>query len=92
MELVEVEALRLKFQVGPSAEVGDALEGEVGVAEPWHAMRVLGGIVYGTHCTCLPTNLLTGQLAAISRHVRAVAHVAVNVVLALTRARASVCV
>jgi hypothetical protein len=39
---VEVEALRLKFQVGPSAEVGDALGGEVGVAKPWHAVRVLG--------------------------------------------------
>jgi hypothetical protein len=40
---VEVEALRLKFQVGPSAEVGGALGGEVRVAKPWHAMRVLGG-------------------------------------------------
>ena len=39
---MEVEALRLKFQVGPSAEVGDALGGEVGVAKPWHAVRVLG--------------------------------------------------
>ena len=38
---MEVEALRLKFQVGPSAEVGDALGGEVGVAKPWHAVRVL---------------------------------------------------
>ena len=39
---MEVEALRLKFQVGPSAEVGDALGGEVGVAKRWHAVRVLG--------------------------------------------------
>ena len=40
---MEVEALRLKFQVGPSAGVGDALGGEVRVAKPWHAMGVLGG-------------------------------------------------
>ena len=40
---MEVEALRLKLQVGPSAGVGDALGGEVRVAKPWHAMGVLGG-------------------------------------------------
>ena len=34
---MEVEALRLKFQVGPSAEVGGAVGGEGGEAMVCHA-------------------------------------------------------
>ena len=49
---MEVEALRLKFQVGPSAEVGDALGGEVGVAKPWHAVRVLGRTFFMVLTVC----------------------------------------
>ena len=72
---MEVEALRLKFQVGPSAEVGDALGGEVGVAKPWHAVRVLGWTFFmvltvASLCNLLSRRVRDANLANTGRRYR----------------------
>ena len=72
---MEVEALRLKFQVGPSAEVGDALGGEVGVAKPWHAVRVLGRTFFmvltvASLCNLLSRRVRDANLANTGRRYR----------------------